>query len=499
MEDTDRSSHKQILKATSIVGGSKIIQVVIRIIRNKIIAVLLGPAGVGISGLYYSTLELVKSATGLGLSFSAVRDVAEANGTGDQERIGRTIKILRRWVWFTGIFGLAAVIVFHGLFSQYAFNDSAHKFQFLLLSIVPLFNALSGGQMALLRGIRRIKEMALASVLGAGAGLVITVPLYWLWGVDGIVPALILSALAQLCLSLYFARQVKVAHVKVDLRETITGGAGMIKLGLFTVVTGLATTGTMYLVRIFISQKTGVEGVGQFQAAWNLSATYVGLVLSAMAADYFPHLSAVNKDNKLVRRLVNEQTEVALILAGPIVVGMVCFIDLIVFLFYSDKFTGSIDILLWQTMGNLLKVISWPMGFILLAKGRGGWYIFTELLSNMLLLGTIFFGWGKYGLESVGIAFVVMYIGSTSVVLFVSRRLCGFIWSKRNAGMILSYMSLTILAFINIRLKLFPFWRIFSFMLLASALIVSYNRLRDIIDIKKELRKIMGGCKRKME
>ena len=371
---------KAALKSTGIVGGAQVLQIFIQIVRTKIIAVLLGPTGVGVAGLYTSTLELVQKAIGLGLDFSAVRDVAQAAGTNDQQRIGRTVTTLRRWVWFTGLLGLFVLLLFREQFSQYAFKSDDYSYDFMLLALVPLFTALSGGQLALLRGIRRIGDMARAGILGATAGLFITVPFYWFMGVRGIVPAMILTALAQLALSWLFARRVKIKSISVTLRETVTGGAGMIRLGLFTVITGLATTGTMYYIRIFISGKLGVDGVGQFQAAWNLSAIYVTLVLNAMAADYFPRLSEVNRDNARVCQLVNEQTEIALLLAGPLIIGMICFMDVVVTLFYSNRFGQSINILLWQTMGNLLKVISWPMGFVMLAKGKGGYFIFTELL-----------------------------------------------------------------------------------------------------------------------
>lgn len=502
MSQDNASSHKQILKATSIVGGSQVLSILIQIVRTKIIAVWLGPAGVGAIGLYQSTLGIVGTATGLGLGFSAVRDVAEAAGTGDQQRIGRTITILRRWVWLTGLLGMALLLFFREEFSLYAFKDTGHAFDFMILAIVPLFAALSGGQMAILQGVRRVGDMARAGILGTAAGLCITVPLYWLLGVQGIVPALVLAALAELVLSWYFARRIGMVPVKVTVRETATGGIGMIRLGLFTVLTGLLTTGTMYLLRIFISTKMGVDGVGQFQAAWSLSSTYAGLVLGAMGADYFPRLSAVHHDNEQVCRLVNEQTEIALLLAGPLIVGMTCFMDLIVTLFYSAKFGQSIDILLWQTIGNLLKVIAWPMGFVLLAKSKGGWLIFTELLWNMLLFGATQLGWNRMGLESAGFAFLISYCVCLFALFFICKRICGFAWSNKNIKLIVIYVTLATLSFCVIRYQFVPFWRVINIVFFVLAIICSYQGLKKVISYKeiicflsqKFIKKTQGDC-----
>lgn len=477
------TSHKQILKATGIVGGAQIISILIRIVRTKIIAVLLGPAGVGIAGLYQSTIELVQSATSLGLGFSAVRDVAEAAGSGDQQRIGRTITILRRWVWLTGILGAAVLLIFHKEFSNYAFKDFAHAFDFVLLSAVPLFTALSGGQMAILHGKRKIGDMARAGVLGATAGLFITVPFYWLMGLAGIVPAIILTALAELGLSFYFARRISFPKVCIDWKETISGGTGMIKLGIFTVITGTAMTGSMYLVRIFIADKMGADSVGQFQAAWNLSATYVGLVLGAMATDYFPRLSAVNTDNAQVCKLVNEQTEIALLITGPLLIGMICFMDLIVTIFYSSQFKQSVDILLWQTLGNFLKVISWPMGFVLLAKGKGIYFIFTELLWNAIFIAIIWQCWNHFTLESTGLAFLGAYFVLTFVIFKICRSICNFSWSRKNIKLIYGFSILALAAFMNAKTQIISIWQLLNAGLFVLAILISFIELRKTIDL----------------
>ena len=492
MQNADVHSQKQILKASGIVGFAQIITIIIRIFRTKIIAILLGPAGVGIAGLYHSTVEMVRSATGLGLDFSAVRDVAEANGSGDHHRIGRTIKILRRWVWLTGILGLAVLVIFRKQFSRYAFNDTDHASEYLLLAIVPLFTAIGGGQMALLRGIRRIADVARANVLGAAAGLLITVPLYWLMGVKGIVPAMILSVMMELILFWYFARRVKITPVEITLRETVTGGAGMVRLGLFIIISGLMGSGSMYLMRILIAHKMGVDGVGQFQAAWNMSTIYVGLVLNSMAADFFPRLTEVNENKVKVCKMVNQQTEIALLLAGPMIVGILCFLDVVIITLYSNKFDQCGTILLWQMAGNMLKVISWPMGFILLAKGKGSLFVLTEFSWNIIFLGSTWLLWDHVGFEVVGIAFIAGYLALTGVFFIISKRICGFSWSAENKKLILFYAVITTLSFINVKFQALPFWRLISMAMLVTAMIYSYRKLRTIVSFKVLIGKILS-------
>ena len=118
-----------------------------------------------------------------------------------------------------------------------------------------------------------------------------------------------------------------------------------------------------------VIRQMGLDAAGLYQAAFALSSVYVGFVLGAMGADYYPRLTAVSADNKKVNRLVNEQTEVSLLLALPGILGTLTFATWVIHLLYSAQFEPAVDILRWQILGVLGRVVSWPVGFVLLAKG----------------------------------------------------------------------------------------------------------------------------------
>jgi len=458
--------------------------ILIRILRGKIIAVLLGPMGVGVAGLYQGILDMIRSATGCGINFSAVRDIAEAGGNGDEYRIAQTIKVLRSWVWFTGLLSLTVAAVFSRVLSRYAFGAETYAWGIRVLSVCLLFMALSEGQLALLQGLRRLGMMARANVFGVVAGFCISVPLYWFMGVNGIVPAILFTTVASLLLSWYYARQIPVQVVTVSPKETVLRGFGMVRLGFFLVITGFMMTTAMYLVRGFISRQGDIEDVGQFQAAWVLSSMYLATVLQAMGADYFPRLSAVNRDDKRVAQLVNEQTEVALLVAGPMIVGMLSFISVIVFLLYSSEFTGAVSILHWQLVGMFFKVVAWPIGFIMLAKGRGGIFICTELCWNVMYVGLITIGWRSWGLEATGIAFLGAFVVYVPIVAAVGRMLTGFTWSRDSLKYVIIFGTGTVLAFVSSKLILGIAGYIAGGILSVAAVSYSWLELQKFVNVR---------------
>ena len=204
----EQSSYRQIMKATSIFGGVQVFQIIIRIIRSKFIAVLLGPTGMGIAGLLNSTIELVGAMSNFGLGKSAVKNVSSANATGKKARVDTVITVLKRLVWITGILGTIIAIILSSWLSRIAFGSTEYTLAFVWISITLLFTQLTSGQLVILQGLRKLKHLAKASLSGSFMGLIITVPLYYFFGIDAIVPGIIINAAIRLIISWYFSRKI---------------------------------------------------------------------------------------------------------------------------------------------------------------------------------------------------------------------------------------------------------------------------------------------------
>ena len=333
-EKDNKSSYRSIFKATSLFGGVQIYDIIIGIIKTKCVAVILGPAGMGIQGLLHSGTDLIRTLTSFGLSASAVRDVSEANGTGDINRIGKTVAVLRRLVWVTGIIGMVATIGFSPVLSKTLFGNYDYTVSFILLSVILLFTQLSNGQKVVLQGMRKLQYMAKSTAIGATLGLLVTVPLYYLFGVKGIVPTLILQSVTTLCLSWYFSSKVSIKKVKVTNKEAYEGGKSMLKMGIAMSISGILSSAIAYLIRGYLGRTGGVGEVGLYTSGFTLMNTYVGMVFTAMGTDYYPRLSAVNKDNDKCRNVINQQAEIATLIMGPLVLSCILFMPLIVQILY---------------------------------------------------------------------------------------------------------------------------------------------------------------------
>src|SRR5215831_14376761 len=135
----EKHSYGQILRSSVLIGGSSVLNIGIGIVRTKAMAVLLGPAGFGLMGLYGSIADLAVSIAGMGVNSSGVRQIAEAAGSGDDKRIARTVTVLRRTAVLLGILGAGLLVVFCRQVSALTFGTDEHAGAVALLSLVVFF------------------------------------------------------------------------------------------------------------------------------------------------------------------------------------------------------------------------------------------------------------------------------------------------------------------------------------------------------------------------
>lgn len=428
------------MKSSALIGGSSAINMGIGMVRTKAMALLLGTSGFGLFSLYWNISELARIVAGMGINSSGVRQLAEAVGTGDEKRVARTVITLRRVSLVLGIAGALLLLSVCVPVSVIAFGDKVHAGAIALLSLAVLFGAVSQGQVALIQGMRRTAELAQNSVFGALLGVLIGIPIIYFYRERGVVPALVCVSFLAILTSWWFSRRIKIQPVEMSSADVRDEASKLLKLGVVFMTSALMSTGVTTIVQLIVMWTTGAESgveagksaLGCYQAAWMLGGYYVMFILQAMGADFYPRLTAAAHDNAQCNRLVNEQAEISLLLAGPGMLATLALAPIAIHLFYSAKFEASIEVLRWICLGMMLKVVTWPIGFIVVAKNARRLFLWSEVASNTLQVVLVWFGVKYFGLKGAGIAFFVMYVCQISLVYMIVRSLSGFRFTPEN-------------------------------------------------------------------
>ena len=448
MTEPGKKSYGEILKSSALIGGSAAMVMGFGAVRNKAMAVLLGTSGYGFFGMYITIAELARTVAGLGIYGSGVRQIAEAVGSGDNHRIARTVTTLRRVALYSGLIGALLLIVLCQPVSWLSFRDHKHAVAIALLACVAFCGDISAAQLALVQGMRRIADLARMNVLGALYGTVFGILIVYFWKEKGLVPSLICVAIMTVLTSWWYARKIKVEKVKTTMRDVVDEASALVKLGLIFMVSALSTQGSLFLVRVIIARQLNVDNVGLYHAAWTLGGMYIGFIIQAMGADFYPRLTAAASRTDECNRLVNEQAEVGLLMAGPGIMGTMALAPIVITFFNSHAFLPAAGVLRWICLGMLLRVIAWPMGFIILAKGERKIFFWSEVLSSAGYVALVWVGVKLFKLEGTGIAFFVLYALYCFVNYFIVRRLTGFRWTSANRKLWLIFGPLVVAVFL---------------------------------------------------
>ncbi|MDB4754065.1 O-antigen translocase [Akkermansiaceae bacterium] len=439
----DSKSYGLILKSSSVVGGAQAITMLIGIVQTKFVAIFLGPIGVGLAGTFGSVIGITGRLAGLGVAGSAVRQIAEANASNDREKLGKTVTTLRWLCWCTGLLGAVALAVFAKPVSQLTFGTDQYWWAIVILSVVVLIRRIQNGQMAYIQGLRRIGDLAKLKIIGALAGLTVGVGLYAWLGLRGIVPAIVALAAVDLVFSWYYARRANTPVCKVSRKEFFDLSGDFVKLGVVLMWAGLLSAIVAFTTRAMIINKLDLHAAGIYQSAFRISGMFVGFILAAMSADFYPRLTGIAQDNQKIRQLVNEQTEIGLLLAVPGLLATITLAPWIISILYTPEFTMSGELLKWFVLGCLGRVISWPMGIILLGKGCKGWLFSLETTASALHVGLIWIGLNHFGIIGVSYAFALLYVFHILAVMLISYRVCDFRWSREVVMMLCMFIPVT--------------------------------------------------------
>lgn len=431
MNNTDAdSSYGSIVKYTGLFGGVQGLGILVGLVRTKLVALILGPAGMGLASLLNTAVNFLSQSTGLGLSFGAVRHLAEVAAAGDQGRLRRFVLTVRSWSIAAALLGAVACVAASPALSLWLFGSAGHAFDIMALAPAVGMGALTVGETALLTGTRRLKRLASVQVAMALASLLVAVPVYLAIGIKGVIPVILLVALANLVITAGASRRMFPFTFR-GAWASLADGSTMVRLGVAYTLSGVFGTGAEMMIRSYINTDADLAAVGLYNAGYMITVTYAEMVFSALGADFLPRLSAVNTDAGAVSRAVNREVEVLLLLVSPLLTALMAVLPWVFPLLFSSKFTPVVPMVQVAVLSVYARAVLLPVTIITLAKGHSRAFLVTEGLSAVGLVTFVVLFFDRWGLTGAGMGVLLSNVFDLAVILVYASVRYRFRLSRR--------------------------------------------------------------------
>jgi len=440
------ASYRRILKSTSIMGGATFAGILIGLAKMKVFALLLGSMGVGLFGTYGALLALATVVFGMGLNSSGVRELSErADDPADMDRARLSLWLL---TWALAFIGAALVWVLRAPIESLMSEAGGHLNAAPWIALGVVLTLLQATQLVVLQSFGKVTALARVSLMGALLSALVGVALIAFLGRDGILPALVAVPAAGLLLATVQARQVPAVRTGLPApAKVLSYWRALLGLGAIFVLTAAMHRAIEFGIRAYIVEEEGLPAAGLFQAAVTISGNNVGLVLAALAADYFPRLSAVNRDPEAANELVNQQIRTMLLITGPLLLLLVAGAPFVLQLLYSREFVGASGLLQLQAAGDGFKVVGWALGFVMVVKRDSLRYLLIEAgLGSVFVALSLLFAHGM-GIEAYGLAWILAHLTHTALLLLVCSRRHHVTVDRSNLGWLAFHTVAALLIF----------------------------------------------------
>lgn len=396
-----------LLKTSALNGVAVLIKTATMFILNKILAVYVGPAGYAAIGQFQNFIQMVTTFAGSAINTAVIKYTAEYHENEHQQisvwRAAGSLVLI-----FSFIFSLI-ILIFQKELSLYIFQTTAYQSVFAwFAAFLVLFN-LNALFLAILNGKKEILKLVVANIVGSVLSLLVTSTLaiqYHLYG--ALIALSIYQSLAFfvtlfLC---YKANWFKISYLFGRIEPKIA--KNFAAFALMALVSAICVPLSQMVIRSYLSQEFGLNYAGYWEAMIRLSAAYLMLVTTTLGVYYLPRLAELTHLDEIKKEVYSGYK---FIFPLAVVGGLSVYLlrDWIIALLFSQAFMPMRDLFLWQMIGDSLKIGSWILAYLMLAKAMTKLFVTTEILFALSSVGLTYLFTKLFGFEGVSIAHLVNY------------------------------------------------------------------------------------------
>jgi len=449
---------KKIFESTFIMGTSSIAVMLLDLVRVKILAVLLGPQGVGVLSVLNHFHTLAATLVGLGLGTGITKYVASLKSEGNTIAVQKVLSNSFQIVFIFSSIVLAASVFFSSRLSTWMLGESGFAI-FIIIYALSLPLAVYPTTMnSFLQGLKRINSLAKINVLRTSISLVFIIPMVFFFRLKGAVISVLVITVVHLLLAAYYLSKENHPYGVIHWQSFDPGLLKkLFQYGGTSLLVGTAYYLSHLLLKLIIVDSLGLEMNGIYQPIWALTMTYLTLVLSSMSAYAYPRLCELANIRDITEEL-NGILRIAFLLITPVMFLLLLARKPVIYILYSSNFLPATEYMPIQILGDFFKILFWATGMYLLPTKRLLGFIWLNLLQDTLLVVLANTLVTRYQLHGIALSFALSYFIAFLALYIYSKNQIGFsLWTMNRKLLSASFGTLLAIILCEKYLSFWPF------------------------------------------
>lgn len=389
-------------------------------IVSKFVAFFIGPSGIALIGQFSNFISVVLTFSNGAINNGVIKYTSEYRN--DLMRSKSLFGTATRISLYCSVLIGTILVLFSNYFSFLILKSGEFSTLMKVFGFNVLFYSLNTLLVSIINGKEDIKKFTIVNSSGVLVGLSCTIILVYFFKIQGALYSLILSQSVVFFITLYLISKTswfKFSYFKSSFNRDIAKKLG--GFSLMAIASAVTVPISQILLRNLIINKFGVDSAGIWQGMIRISDGYLMLVITTLSIYYLPKLSALESDKAI---------GIEVIKGLKIIIPIVFFCSLIIYflrfflieLLYSNQFIEMEHLFIFQLMGDILKIASWLVGYIMVAKAMTKAFIAFEFIFNFLYVGFGYLFIYFFGLNGATIAFFLNYLLSFLFLVVFFRK-----------------------------------------------------------------------------
>jgi O-antigen/teichoic acid export membrane protein len=398
--------------ATAIKMGSSLV-------LSKLLAVLVGPAGVALIGQLMNGVAIFLSLSNGAINAGITKYTAEyENEPGKKQELFNTSLVITLVCSLT--IG-ALLVIFQRPLSQYLLKSNDYGYIIMALGATLWLYAFNINLLAIANGLKQYRIYITANIASSVSGLVLTFFLAKWYGIGG---ALLAAATFQ-SLVVFITAGLIWYHQKNLYFKAFKFSRPMAKLLLgfsaMALVSAVAVPWSQIAIRNLVTARLSIDAAGIWESMNRISFAYLSIFTIGLQTYFLPKLSSLTQKH-LLRREITDAYKLVLPVLVCTALGIFLCRDVIIKLLFTQQFMQMRSLFAWQLAGDVVKIAGWLLAILFWAKGMTKWFIATEIYFPLQYVVLAHFFVKPYGLPGASMAYLINYTIYIAVVYLIIKK-----------------------------------------------------------------------------